>query len=186
MSTTETAPSTKMITGTVRLSYANVWKATAIGDSEEKKFNTTILIDKTDKATLDAIAVAVEAAKELGKTKWGGKIPKNLKLPLRDGDIDKPESDEYAGMMFLSASGKQKPGIVDRNRKEITDESEVYSGCYCRLSLNFYAFDVKGNKGVGVGLNNIMKIKDGEAFSGRASAESDFADIEVEDDDNFL
>lgn len=176
---------TKVIIGPVRLSYAHIWEAKAIGDSEEKKFSTSIIIDKKDKELIKKIEAAVEAAKESGKAKWGGTIPKKLKLPLRDGDDDdsRSEDEAYQGMYFLNATSRTKPGIIDSvHKKEITDQSLVYSGCYVYVSLNMYPYDTKGNKGVAVGLNNIMKYKDGEPLAGRASAESDFADLELAGD----
>ena len=110
--------------------------------------------------------------------------PKNLKLPLRDGDEERAEeAPEYEGMMFLNANSNTKPGIVDKDLNEILDPEEVYSGCWGRASINFYAFDSNGNRGVGVGLNNIQKLKDGERLgAARASAESDFGDGFNDDD----
>lgn len=175
---------TKVITGKCRLSFANVWEPKAINGGDAK-YSTSILIPKSDKNTLKKIKAATEAAKELGKNeKWGGKIPKNIHTPLRDGDEEVDEKGEaYAGHYFLNASSKNQPGIVDRNRDEIIDTTEVYSGCYARLSLNFYPFDTNGNKGVAVGLNNIQKWADGDFLGGRSRAEDDFDDLEDEEDD---
>lgn len=179
--------STKVITGKVRFSYVNIFKSRAFSGSDDEKFSICLLIDKEDKKTLKAINNAVQAAIQDGiSSKWNGKKPANLKLPLRDGDEDRPEAPEYAGMMFLNANSTQKPGIVDRNLMEIIDPDEVYSGCYGRASINFYPFNVNGNRGIGVGLNNIQKLTDGERLgSTRASAESDFGGDDFQDDEDF-
>lgn len=187
---------TKVITGKVRLSYAHVFKPASI-DGGDEKYSTAILIPKDDKDTLRKIKAAVDAAKEQGRSKWGGKIPNSLKTPLRDGDEDRPDDDVYAGHYFLNASSKTKPEIAkpigkgaDGKTKfqEITDSTEVYSGCYARVSLNFYPFDVKGNRGVAAGLNSVVKVQDGEFLGGRASLDDDFADAEFDDydDDSYL
>lgn len=190
---------TKVITGKVRLSYVHVFEPRPDDDGNEK-YSCSILIPKDDKETLRKIKAAVEAAIEQGKTsKWGGKIPANLKKPLRDGDEERPDDPAYAGHYFLNATSKTRPGIAkpvgktpDGKTKfqEITDSTEVYSGCYARVSLNFYPFDAKGNKGVAVGLNNIVKVQDGEFLGGRTSIQDDFADVDfddvLDDDDDFL
>ena len=184
MSTQAAVQSTKVVTGTVRLSYANLFEATSI-DGGDKKYSVSLLIPKSDKATIAKIEAAIDAAKEAGKAKWGGKIPKNLKLPLRDGDEDRPEDDAYMGHFFINASSKTKPGVVDKALNPVLDTEEVYSGCFGRASINFYPFDVNGNKGIAAGLNNVQKLKDGDALSGKSRAEDDFAEA-IEDDDDDL
>lgn len=188
---------TKVITGKVRLSYTHVFEPQAIDDGDEK-YSTAILIPKSDKATLQKIKVATDAAKELGKSKWGGKVPANCKTPLRDGDEERPDDETYAGHYFLNASSKNKPGIAkpigkgaDGKTKflEITDSTEVYSGCYAKVSLNFYPFDAKGNRGVAAGLNNIVKVQDGDFLGGRSNVNDDFANEDFDDDygdDDFM
>lgn len=180
--------STKVITGVVRLSYAHIWEAAAVQGSEEKKFGSALLIPKSDKPTIRNIRAAIEAAKEVGKnTKFKGKIPPNLKLPLRDGDAERPEDEVYVGHYFINANAKTRPGVVDKNRQPILEQDEVYSGCYCITSITFYPFDSNGNKGIACGLNHIMKVKDGEHLGGRSSAESDFENVDVpEADDDDL
>lgn len=182
---------TKVITGKVRLSYAHIFAPQSI-DGGDEKYSTAILIPKEDKDTLRKIKAATDAAKELGKSKWGGKIPANCKTPLRDGDEERPDDEVYAGHYFLNATSKNKPGIAkpigkgaDGKMKfqEITDSTEVYSGCYAKVSLNFYPFDAKGNRGVAAGLNNVVKIQDGDFLGGRASVQDDFADTDFDDDD---
>ena len=182
MSTQKQASPTKVVTGKVRLSYCHIWEPSAMEGSDNKKYSVSIIIDKEDKDTIAAVEAAVKAATEQGKAqKFGGKVPANLKLPLRDGDKERPDDEAYKGKMFMSASSKTKPGIVDRKGQPILDETEVYSGCYGRASLNFYPFNAAGSKGVACGLNHIQKLEDGEALGGRGSASEDFG--VVEDDD---
>lgn len=189
---------TKVLTGKVRLSYASIFQPKSI-DGGDEKYSTSILIPKSDKETLKKIKAAVDAAKEIGKGKWGGKIPANCKTPLRDGDEERPDDEAYAGHYFLNASSNTKPGIAkpigkgpDGKTKfqEITDSTEVYSGCYAKVSINFYPFDVKGNKGIAAGLNNIVKVQDGEFLGGRADVNDEFADEDFddiyEDEEDFM
>lgn len=183
-----------------RFSYAKVFIPESIEDGGPKIYSTAVLIDKNDTKTVELINAAVEAAKEAGKSKkWGGKIPANLKLPLRDGDKERPDDPVYAGMWFINANmpgekempdGSKKivpgPDVVglfkDENGKYIgLDENSFYSGCYGRVTVNFFPFSAAGNKGVGAGLGNIQKIKDGERLAGGASASEDFNDDEFAD-----
>lgn len=164
-----------------RISFANIWEPKSINGGEEK-YSVSCIIPKTDEKTLSAIHDAIEAAKEAGKSKrFGGKIPANLKLPLRDGDIDRPDDEAYTGAMFINATSKEKPQIVDRNVEKITDPMECGSGDYCNVSVNFYAFNANGNRGIAAGLGHIQKVKTGERLAGKSSAASDFQPIEDED-----
>lgn len=172
--------STKVITGKVRLSYLHVWEAVAINGEGDPKFSASLIIPKSDKKTLKEIEKAVNNAKENGKaSKFGGKIPATLKLPLRDGDEERPDDPVYAGSYFLNASAKTKPGLVDIDRKPILDQDELYSGCFGIASITFYPFNTSGNKGIACGLNHIMKVSDGEPLGGRSTAEADFESVDV-------
>ena len=172
----------KVVTGKVRFSYANVWEAKSINGSEEK-YSVSLIIPKSDAKTIEEIQVAMDEAKQEGIAKFGGKIPANLKLPLRDGDIDRPDDEAYQGCYFINANSKDKPQIVDKKVKPILDPNEVYSGCYGRASINFYAFNQNGNKGIACGLGNLQKLEDGEPLSGHSRAEDDF---EAYGEDDFL
>jgi len=174
---------TRVITGPVRLSYVQVWEPKAM-DGGKPKFSVTPLIPKTDRATLDAMDKAIKAAARQGQQKFGEDFMRGLRIPLRDGDTDESKggAEGYVGCMFLNASTYNRPGVLDRNKQPLEDKEELYSGCYARASLNFYPYKVNGNKGVACGLNNLMKVRDGEYLGGRARAEADFADVEVEDD----
>ena len=164
-----------------RISFANIWEPRSINGSEEK-YSVSCVIPKSDTATIARIEKAVEAAKADGKTRrWGGKIPPNLKLPLRDGDLERPDDENYRDCMFVNASSKEAPQIVDRRKQPITDPMMVYSGCYCNISVNFYAFNTNGNRGVACSLGNIQFVKDGDRLGGKASADADFDELDDED-----
>ena len=145
-----------------RISFANIWEPKSVNGSEEK-YSVSCIIPKSDKKTIARIQAAVE-------------------LPLRDGDIDRPDDEAYADAMFVNANSKDAPQIVDRKVQPIIDPMECGSGDYCNVSVNFYGFAASGNKGVAAGLGNIQKVKDGERLAGKASAASDFDEIEGEDD----
>lgn len=176
----------KVITGpNTRWSYANVWEAKSINGSSPK-YSVSLIIPKSDTVTVNKIKAAIEAAYKEGegKLKGNGKsVPplSVLKTPLRDGDLERPDAPEYAGCYFVNANSASAPGIVDADRQEIINRSEVYSGVYGRASINFYAFNSNGNKGIACGLNNLQKIRDGEPLGGKSRAEDDFATDEEED-----
>lgn len=176
------ASSTKVVTGVVRLSYANVWEPKSINGGTEK-YSVSLIIPKSDKKTIAAINAAVDAAIEEGRGKFGGKIPNKaaLKLPLRDGDIDRPDDEAYRDSYFINANSNSAPEIVDKALNPIMSRSEVYSGVYARVSVNFYAFNSNGNRGIACGLGNIQKISDGDPLGGKASAADDFTSDESED-----
>jgi len=174
---------TKVTTGKIRLSYAYLFEPHAI-NGQAPQYGTSVIIPKSDKETLQAIKDAVNEAKEVGKSKWNGKIPPNLKTPLHDGDIDRPDDEAYANSYFLNANSKNhKPGVVDKHNQKILDATEVYSGCYARVTLNFFAFNAAGNRGIGCGLGNVQKLEDGEALGGFTRAEDDFDAIESAEED---
>jgi len=185
VSTITTDNSTKVITGLVRFSYLHVWEPKKIDENSEPKYSVSLIIPKSDTKTLGLIKKAIEAAKEAGKAKFGGKIPANIKSPLRDGDEERPDDPAYENAYFVTANAKTKPGLVDKNRQPIIDQEELYSGCYGHASITFFAFNTSGNKGVACGLNHLMKVKDGDSLGGKSTAENDFADLEIEDEDLF-
>ena len=174
---------TKVVTGIVRLSYANVWEAKSINGGTPK-FSVSLIIPKSDTKTIAAINAAVDAAIDEGNGKFGGKIPNKaaLKLPLRDGDTER-DDEAYQNCYFVNANSTTAPQSVDRSVQPILERSEVYSGVYARVSINFYAFNSNGNRGIACGLGNIQKVKDGEPLGGKTSASDDFT---TEEDDDFL
>ena len=176
---------TKVVTGVVRLSYANVWEPKSINGGAEK-FSVSLIIPKADTKTLGAIQKAIDSAIEEGRGKFGGKVPSKatLKLPLRDGDVDRPDDEAYTNCYFVNANSSSAPEIVDKSLNPILNRSEVYSGVYARASINFYAFNSNGNRGIACGLGNIQKVRDGEPLGGKTSAADDFTSDY--DGDDFL
>ena len=168
---------TKVVTGNVRFSYSHVWEPDSI-DGGDPKYSVSILIPKNDIATLQKVQAAVQAAIEAGNAKLAspnGQVNvATLKLPLRDGDIERSDDPVHAGHYFFNASSKNRPGIVDAAVNPILNQSEFYSGCYGRASVNFYAFAAKGNKGIAAGLNNVQKLGEGEPLAGGSSPDEDF------------
>lgn len=169
--------SDKLKTPEFRVSFPNVFKARAFKD-QEPKFSCVMIFSKS------AIAADPEQAKlfrdlkdavaKCGDDKWPNKKPSNLRDPFRKGT----EKEEYEGYdddkIFITASTKQRPGVVDENVKAIIEEGEFYAGCYARATVNTFAYDAAGNKGVSFGLQNIQKIRDGEPLSGRSKPSEDF------------
>ena len=185
---TNPAPNpTKVITGEVRLSYANLWEPKSINGGAPK-YSVSIIIPKSDTRTIAKIKAAIEAAYREGETKLKGNgktVPalSALKTPLRDGDSERPDDEAYADSYFINANSATAPGIVDSACETILERSQLYSGVYARASVNFFAFNSNGNKGIACGLNNIQKLRDGDPLGGKSRAEDDFA---TDDDDDFL
>ena len=179
---------TKVITGiNTRWSYANVWDPKSINGGTPK-YSVSLIIPKDDTVTVNKIKAAIQAAYGEGESKLKGNgktVPalSVLKTPLRDGDMERPDDAAYANSYFINANSTSAPGIVDAGCQPIIERSEVYSGVYGRASINFYAFNSNGNKGIACGLNNLQKIKDGEPLGGKSRAEDDFA---TDADDDFL
>lgn len=165
-----------------RFSYLHCWEPDSVNGGEPK-YSVSAIIPKSDTKTVNVIKAAIEQAKKDSVSKWGGKVPANLKLPLRDGDIDRPDDEAYAGCYFFNANSRQAPQVVDSKVQPILDQSEVYSGCYGKISVTFYGYNSNGNRGIAAGLGNIQKLKDGESLGGRTSAADDF---QTEDDEDFL
>ena len=184
----KTVNATKVITGpNTRWSYVHVWQAQSINGGTPK-FSVSLIIPKSDTKTVAKIKAAIEAAYHEGESKLKGNgrsVPalSVIKTPLRDGDTERPDDPAYANSYFVNANSATAPGIVDADRQVILDKNEVYSGVYGRASINFYAFNSNGNRGIACGLNNLQKIRDGEPLGGKSRAEDDFA---TEDDDDFL
>lgn len=166
-------------TGKVRASFVHIFQPRQQDDGDPK-YSVTLLIPKTDVNTLNAIYGEIEKAKQEGTQKvFGGSIPPGCRIPIYDGDGVRPASgepfgEECKGHMVITASAKLQPSIVGLDMQPIINPSEIYSGCYIRVSINFFAYNQRGNKGVGCGLNAVQKIEDGEPLTTRVSAEEAF------------
>lgn len=178
---------TEVVTGKVRFSYAHVFKAHAHEEGDVPKFSVSLIIPKEDRKTIKKINDAVKVAIETGISKFSIKIqtaikngkalPTSFKMPLRDGDEEREDNEEYKRAMFLNCSSKRKPSIINQDMEELFDETELYSGCFGRAAVNFYAFDKKGNAGIACGLNHLQKLEDGENLGGSSmSPEEAFGD----------
>ncbi len=172
----------KVLTGEVRLSYVNVITPRA-QQGQEPKYSVTLLIPKSDLATKADIDASIQAAAQeaVGKV-WGGVRPPQPRIPIWDGDGVRqsgvPFGDECKGHWVITASSKMKPSVVGMDNINVElAPSDIYSGMYGRVTIRFFGYSNSGNKGVGCGLGNIMKTRDGEPLSGRTSAASDFATV---------
>ena len=167
-----------MITGICRTSYVSVWEPKP-DLSGNMKYSICLMIPKKDKQAIEDIleAIDVAATKGVEKGKFSKAAIKNIKRPLRDGDAEYDAGDrsiEYRGMWFFNCSSTRPIGIVDSHAKPILDQEDFYSGCWCRADINFFPYAAGGSKGVGVGLGNLMKIKDDNRLDGSQSAEDAF------------
>lgn len=170
---------TRLITGEVRICYPHVFTPYAGEQGGEEKYSVCILIPKADKETLTLVRAAIEAAKQEGKAKFGGVIPAKFKNEtLRDGDeelaMGTRTGEEYEGHYFINASARKRPMVIDRSKQPITDEEQVYGGCYGHVQLTFFAYNSNGNKGVAAGLDALMKTREGDPLGGNAVSIANF------------
>lgn len=169
--------STRVTTGEVRASYFSALAPRKNELSGKDEFSTQILIPKTDTETIAALKAA---AKEALVAKFGDKIPKNVRNPLRDGDTEtkqdgSPLGKEYQGHFFCNVKSTSKPGAIDTHGNDLIGADDIVSGDYIRVSLNAYAYSQAGNNGVSFGLNNILLVRKGEPLGGtKPSAAADF------------
>lgn len=177
----------KVVTGEVRLSYARLITPKK-NDREQDVWSTVILIDKGDKATLARLRAAAQVALDEGIA--NGKLRKGTTLKngwstMKDGDDrdDLDEAPEYAGHFYMNVNAYRRPGVVDRHKDPITDERDIYSGCYARVSLTAYAFKTDQNKGITFGLENVQKLRNGDPLGGHQSSPDD--DFDEVDEDEF-
>ena len=178
---------TKVVTGICTFSYLNCWDPKAINGSTHK-LSVSLIIPKSDVKTVEKLNAAIQAAYEEGQSKFKGNgksvgALSVIKTPLRDGDLERPDDEAYKNSYFINANSASAPGIVDADRNPILERSEMYSGVKGRASINLYAYNVNGNRGIACGLNNLQKISDGTPLGGRSRAEDDFA---TDDYDDFL
>lgn len=187
MATTQKVNPAKIVTGLVRLSYINAFAPRKDEETGRESYSVCILIPKSDTASVAKIQAAIDHVKNNPESQstWGTKWLASYKNPLRDGDTerDTEASPEYKGHWFINCNSSQKPGVVDANVQPILDQSELYSGCYGKVSVLFYPYKQKGGIGIAAGLNNIQKIKDGERLGGRSNPEEDFS---VEAEESFM
>ena len=177
--------SKKLITPPFTGSYVTLFQPRQVNNQGDPKYSVQMIFDK--KADLKEFRAAI---KEVAIEAFGPKAAdifdgNKLKLhsPLRDGDEEREDRPEYKGTVFANASSKKKPGIVDRERSPVVSDEDCYSGCTMRASVALFSYDTNGNKGIGVGLNNVQVIKKGAHLDGRKAAEDEFEAIEGEEDE---
>ena len=169
--------------GEVRFSYAHVFSPMINpATGEQGKYSVSVLVPKEDKATVKMMRDAVAAATEKGKSsKFGGKVPPRLADPIHDGDEERPDDENYAGMYYFNASSKNRPGVRVKTHAGIIEpleDTEFYSGCWGAIDVNFYAYDFNGKKGIAAGMNNVIKTRDDERLGGGGqTADASFADM---------
>lgn len=175
------ANTTHVVTGEVRLSYCNLLQPRAPLGGGEPKYSVTVLVPKSDSRTITALRAAIEAATQAAVSKsWGGVRPPRVPDPIHDGDGVRPSDGaafgaECKGHWVFTASSRQQPGIVDANINPIIQPTEIYSGMYGRVSVDFYGYNQAGKRGIGCGLVNVQKLRDGEPLGAtRASTQDDF------------
>ena len=169
---------TEICTSKVRASFVHVFEPFGKGNAK-KKYQITLIIPKKQKDLLRKMEDCIDNAIDAGKSKLDGKRVRHL--PLRDGDTDEGTRPEYENAYFLCAKSDTKPAILDENGEEILDKEEVYSGCYVKAIINFYAYNHEGSTGVAVGLAGVMKMDEGDKLSGRTVTAADF---NSDDDDD--
>ena len=171
----------KCITPEFRVSFPAVFKPAKFEKNEPKYGVTMLFPKKTD------ISALKKAAFNAAIEQFGSKenFPEDLKWPWKDGDKKKKGTPGYAGTIYISARSKEsnQPGIVDQRREPIISEKDFYAGCYARAEIIAYYYDVNGNEGISFSLQNVQKLRDGEAFSGKKKAEDVFDEVEMEEDD---
>lgn len=172
---------TQVVTGQVRLTFPHLFQPYSNQPGQEPKYSTTMLLPKSDIATKANIDAAINAAVELGISKsWNGVRPPKINLSIHDGDGVRPNGEAFGheckGHWVFTASSKNAPEVVNYPGLErVINESQIYSGIYALVSLNFFPYAASGNKGIGIGLNNVAKVADGEPLGGRTTAANDFA-----------
>lgn len=170
----------KVMTPEFRASFVHVFNAKE-NQQGKLRYSLVMLFETANTDFVEMKRIVKEAIVGkwgTDKTKW----PKNLRMPFRDG-AEKTYDGYGEGIIFCSATSVSRPGLVDDRRQPIIDHAEFYAGCYARATITAYAYDVKGNKGVSFGLQNIQKLNDGDPFSGKASAEEDFDAIKKPEDE---
>ena len=186
---------TRVVTGKVRLSYEHLMKPYANTDNDPKaepKYSVTVLLPKGDAATKARIDKAIRAALDRGvkdkKFKEGVPLDK-LPTPIYDGDGFRadgytPFGEECKGMWVFTASCRQdrRPEIVDVHGNPIIDASEIYSGIWARVSVEFFPYAVPTRQGVGCSLGNVQKLADDTPLGAqRPTAADDFGGDDDED-----
>lgn len=167
-----TPKATEVLLKTVRLSYVHLMEPYTGVNQSKPKYSTTILLPKSDVAQKQAIDAAIASAIEEGRQKYGAKsVPAKPKQPVWDGDGYTQNGKEFGpeakGHWSFTAwqDAKYKVEVVDMSGNPITDHTQVYSGMYANVLVNFYYYDNQ-SQGVGCSLGPVQKVRDGESLGG--------------------
>ena len=138
------------------------------GAAGDPKYSVVMLFAKDKKADWQPLYdLVLEVAKKKFGTTPDGKLkkPNGFRNPFRDGDEERGETDGYAGHIFVKASTRIKPGIVDNNCVPVSDPAAAYAGMYCKAYVSAFAYD-NASKGVSIQLEALQLVSDGEPFGG--------------------
>lgn len=166
-----------------RLSYVHLDAPWSAAEGNEKKYQLVCIVDKTDQATVKLLSEAMKTAIEEGITKcWKGRKPAGIeapdKLPVRDGDTYKADDEAFSGKLFFNAKSKSAVAVLGLDQQPI-EVSNVYSGCYALVSVNFFPYSSGGGNGIAAGLNAVLKLGDGERLGGSGDGSKDFVGIDL-------
>ncbi len=178
---------TVVITGKdTRFSYCNLAEPKSVNGGAPR-YGMSLVVSRDDRQTVKALQDGQRAAYEKYKDRLknrNGSVPpmEAIKLAIRDGDQDRPDDPVYANCVFVNANSETRPKLFDAGGKEITDASEIYSGCYGKVAVQFFAFNTNGNRGIGCRLHAVQKIRDGEPLGGTIVTIADFMGPEEDED----
>jgi hypothetical protein len=174
---------TAIVLKNVRLSFPQIWTPKAFAQGQDPRFNANFLIDKETQG--DLIKKLEAAIADVAKEKWKDKVPKGLKICMGDGE--EKDYDGYDGSMYVSASTKVRPVIVDQKKNPLAEEDgKPYAGCYVNAAISLWSQDNQWGRRVNATLDAIQFVKDGEAFGGKKVTADVFGEIEEDEDDSFL
>lgn len=172
---------TRVVTGEVKLTFVHVFDPFLTAQAHIPHYSLTALIPKEDKEMVERLWTAHEAAVMLGvKSRWGGRLPDGVIDAIRDGDVE-GKGPEFKGCIFIRCATRNRPAIVSTKIDpstgrlvRLTDSTELYSGCFGRVSLSFFPYSNPQGKGVLAGLNHVQKTRDGQMIVFRRGPEDDF------------
>ncbi len=166
-------------TGKVRLSYTHILEPHAMNPGDEAKYSTSIIISKSDTHTLNLLKQAIEGVKS--SPQYAAKVgtAANVRMPLRDGDVERADDPAYAGSYFLNASSKRPVAVFDKFKQPTKSAEDIYSGVYAYVSLNLFCYNTSGNKGISAGLGPIMVLGEGEPLGSTVTVDEAFGHIDA-------
>ena len=174
----------KFKTPIARLSFPSLFKPESY-EGSDPKYKCTLLFDENE----SDLTLLKKVGKRCVKEKYSKKLPKKFTWPWRDGEEREDTVGYGEGVTFINLSSNSKPLLIDRKKKEITDEDMLYAGCYVRAIVSPFVYEVKGNKGLSFALRGVQFLKEGKAFGSRTNPDdfgdddlSDFEDDELNDD----